>query len=269
MTLHKPQKDSPSTFLAESINQYATTLAVVDSSIFQDQPLVGNVTRLTLGFDTATTETVTVVSYGSSNRITVERGAPSYSWPVGTKIARVLTAQDITEIHDFLYEHNHDASSSSALASNSVGKTQIIANSVSTTHIMDSGITEEKLAWNIGYFWLYAPTVYYDGSAPGIYSITGQYFKIKKAAFCSIHYEITMPIPGQSLPSSYAFTLPLTPNPSFDFISGFTLNCNVNCGVLENKMGVYGVPTFGVTPVTLEDKAAIRDIYISGFYAIT
>ena len=267
MTLHKPQKDSPSTYLTTAIDSDDTTLVVADSLIFS----AANITRLTLGYDTATTETVTVVSYESNNRtIVVERGAPSYSWAAGTKIARVLTAQDITEIHDFLYEHNHDASSSSALASNSVGKFQIIANSVSTSHIMDSAVTEEKLAWNIGYFWPYAPTVYYNGgSEPGIYSIAGQYFKIKKAVFCSIHYNIAMPIPGQSLPSSYAFTLPLTPNPSFDFISGFTLNCNVNCGVLENKMGVYGVPTLGVTPVTLEDKAAIRDIYISGFYAIT
>ena len=100
--LHKPQKDSPSTFLAESINQYTTTLTVVDSSIFQDQPLVGNVTRLTLGFDTATTETVTVVSYGTGNRITVERGAPSYSWGVGTKIARVFTSNDLLETHQYL-----------------------------------------------------------------------------------------------------------------------------------------------------------------------
>lgn len=98
MALHSAQKDSPSTYLTEAVDNVTDTLAVADSLIFQHQPGIGDVTRLTLGFDTATTETVTVTSYASSNRIVIERGTPAYSWGIGTKIARVLTAQDINEI---------------------------------------------------------------------------------------------------------------------------------------------------------------------------
>lgn len=141
MTLHKPQKDSPSTFLTESINQSATTLAVVDSAIFQDQPLVGNVTRLTLGFDTATTETVTVVSYGSSNRITVQRGAPSYSWPVGTKIARVLTAQDILDIHIAINDLDAKDVTNGNLHNHQSGD----GGQIPTAGIQDGAITADKI----------------------------------------------------------------------------------------------------------------------------
>ena len=102
MTLHRAQKDSPSTYLTVGIDEDDTTLTVGNSDIFQHRPDAGDVTRLTLGFDTATTETVTVVSYGASNTIVVERGTPAYSWSFGTKIARVLTAQDINEIQDVL-----------------------------------------------------------------------------------------------------------------------------------------------------------------------
>ena len=96
MTLHSPQKDSPSTYLTTAIDSDDTTLVVADSSIFS----AANITRLTLGYDTATTETVTVVSYRESNTIVVQRGTPAYSWASGTtKVARVLTAQDILDIH--------------------------------------------------------------------------------------------------------------------------------------------------------------------------
>ena len=96
MTLHKPQKDSPSTYLTTAIAPNDTTLIVADSSIFSAE----NITRLTLGYDTATTETVTVVSYGGANSIEVIRGKPAYTWASGTtKVARVLTAQDILDIH--------------------------------------------------------------------------------------------------------------------------------------------------------------------------
>ena len=108
MTLHIPQKDSPSTYLTAAIDEDDTTLMVADSSIFQNVDGENDITRLTLGFDTATTETVTVVSYGAGNTIVVERGTPSYSWGSGTtKIARVLTAQDITEIHSNITDHDH------------------------------------------------------------------------------------------------------------------------------------------------------------------
>ena len=106
MTLHKPQKDSPSTYLTVGIDGDDTTLTVADSNIFKNQPGIGDVTRLTLGFDTATTETVTVVSYETGNAIKVKRGTPSYSWGIGTKIARVFTSYDLSEIHLALSDLN-------------------------------------------------------------------------------------------------------------------------------------------------------------------
>ena len=106
MTLHKPQKDSPSTYLTVGIDEDDTTLTVADTDIFQHQPGIGDVTRLTLGFDTATTETVTVVSYEAGNNIKVERGTKSYSWGIGTKIARVFTSYDLSEIHLALSDLN-------------------------------------------------------------------------------------------------------------------------------------------------------------------
>ena len=143
MTLHKPQKDSPSTFLAESINQYTTTLAVVDSSIFQDQPLVGNVTRLTLGFDTATTETVLVESYDQGNEITLSsRGTPSYSWAAGTKIARVFTSYDLSEIHLALNDLNANDVTNGNLHDHQGGD----GAQIPTEGIQNEAITAAKIA---------------------------------------------------------------------------------------------------------------------------
>lgn len=102
MTLHIPQKDSPSTYLTAKIEDDNIILTVADSSIFQNIFEGSHITRLTLGFDTATTETVTVNEYLTGNQIVVTRGTPSYKWNAGTRIARVLTAQDIQEIQDIL-----------------------------------------------------------------------------------------------------------------------------------------------------------------------
>ena len=102
MTLHIPQKDSPSTYLTTPIDTDDTTLVVADSSIFS----TASITRLTLGFDTATTETVTVQSYGPGNSINVTRGTPSYNWPATTKVARVFTSYDLSEIHLALSDLN-------------------------------------------------------------------------------------------------------------------------------------------------------------------
>lgn len=103
MTLHIPQKDSPSTYLTTAIEEDDKNIVVADSSIFS----AANITRLTLGYDTATTETVTVVSYKPNNTIEVQRGTPAYIWAAGTtKVARVFTSYDLLEIHHAISDIN-------------------------------------------------------------------------------------------------------------------------------------------------------------------
>jgi hypothetical protein len=97
-TLHVPQKDSPQSALAAGINDTETVLTLDDSSIFE----ADNITRLTIGIDQSATEVITISSYNGNNEITVVRGTPAYSWPLGTLVARVLNADDITEIHQYL-----------------------------------------------------------------------------------------------------------------------------------------------------------------------
>jgi len=102
-TLHIPQKDSPSTYLTVAIDDKSNKITVADSSIFQTDPN-NLITRLTLGFDSATTETVEVTEYGPNNQIHIIRGPdglPSYSWASGTKVARVFTAQDVNEYIEY------------------------------------------------------------------------------------------------------------------------------------------------------------------------
>jgi len=141
MTLHKPQKDSPSTYLTVGIDGDDTTLTVADSNIFKNQPGIGDVTRLTLGFDTATTETVTVVSYETGNAIKVERGTPSYSWASGTKIARVLTAQDILDIHLAINDLNANDVTNGNLHDHQGGD----GAQIPTAGIQDGAITTDKI----------------------------------------------------------------------------------------------------------------------------
>ena len=102
-TLHIPQKDSPSTYLTTAINDEDNKITVVDNSIFQTDPN-NLITRLTLGFDSATTETVEVTGYNPDNSIDIIRksdGKPSYSWAAGTKVARVFTARDVNEYIEY------------------------------------------------------------------------------------------------------------------------------------------------------------------------
>ena len=109
-TLHIPQKDSPSTYLITSITDEDNKITVADSSIFQTDPN-NLITRLTLGFDSARTETVEVAGYNIDNSINIIRrpdGLPSYSWGVGTKVARVFTSNDLSEVHQYLGELNSD-----------------------------------------------------------------------------------------------------------------------------------------------------------------
>ena len=139
MTLHRPQKDSPSTYLTTAIDSDDTTLVVANSSIFS----AANITRLTLGYDTATTETVTVVSYGAGNTIVVERGTPAYIWAAGTtKVARVLTAQDILDIHLALGDLNAMDVTNGNLHDHQGGD----GAQIPTGGIQDEAITAAKIA---------------------------------------------------------------------------------------------------------------------------
>lgn len=173
MTLHIPQKDSPSTFLTVEVDEDDTTLVLADSLIFQNVlPSGEDNTRLTLGFDSANTETVTVISYGVDNTILVERGTPSYSWAIGTKIARVFTCFDFSEIHDYLLTldenqvtnanlHDHSGGDGGQIPSegikngaitlahmddNSVGSNQIIDYNIYRVHLMNDIIDGSKIA---------------------------------------------------------------------------------------------------------------------------
>lgn len=174
-TLYIPQKDSPKASLTSGVDNTATLLTLDDSSIFSNS----NIERLTLGIDSTTTETVKVISYGQNNQITVIRGTPAYSWPSGTKVARVLNSADISEIHDYLKyldnelgttvanglvtngnSHNHvvggaqiptsgiqnGAITLDKLANNSVSTDKIVNGAVTDTKISDSAVTSVKVS---------------------------------------------------------------------------------------------------------------------------
>lgn len=105
-TLHIPQKDSPSTYLTAAADIGDSIITVADNSIFQLDPN-NPITRLTLGFDTATTETVEVDGYGTENQITLLTPL-TYNWGINTKIARVFTSNDLSEVHQYLEELDDD-----------------------------------------------------------------------------------------------------------------------------------------------------------------
>ena len=104
--LHIPQKDSPSTYLTSAANIGASTITVANSSIFQLDPN-NLITRLTLGFDTATTETVEVDKYSALNTIKLLTPLTN-NWGVNTKVARVFTSNDLSEVHQYLGELNNN-----------------------------------------------------------------------------------------------------------------------------------------------------------------
>lgn len=156
-TLHAPQKDSPETYLTASIIVADTVITVANSSIFQ----TAGITRLTLGSNTTTTETVTVTNYGIDNQITVIRGTPAYNWPTNTVVGRVFTNLDLSEIHQYLLDletdrvtngdsHNHDGGDGGQIpgggiqggaitlghmAANSVGTDQYVNGSIEAVHM--------------------------------------------------------------------------------------------------------------------------------------
>ena len=114
-TLHIPQKDSPSTYLTSAASIGDIKITVADSSIFQLDPN-NLITRLTLGFDTATTETVEVDEYRAGNQIFLLTPL-TYNWGINTKIARVFTSNDLSEVHQYLGELTSDATDLSGVVS--------------------------------------------------------------------------------------------------------------------------------------------------------
>lgn len=156
-TLHVPQKDSPQSALAAGINDTETVLTLNDSSIFE----ADNITRLTIGIDQSATEVITISSYNGNNEITVVRGTPAYSWPLGTLVARVLNADDITEIHQHLeYLHttpvtngnSHDHSGGDGavipeggIATGAVTADKIATGAVTADKIGTGAVTSSKL----------------------------------------------------------------------------------------------------------------------------
>lgn len=96
-TMYPPQKDSPTTFLLGDISSSDTLITLGNAAILPNifpYPL-------TLGIDKTITETVMVSSVNlENNQITVIRTPGSYAWPAGTKVARVFTASDLTDIQE-------------------------------------------------------------------------------------------------------------------------------------------------------------------------
>ena len=104
--LYTPQKDSPSTYLTSAASLGTNKIYVADTNIFQNA-VEGVVKRLTLGFDSATTETVEVNSYNSENEIELVEPLTN-NWGINTKVARVFTSYDLSEIHQYLEELNNN-----------------------------------------------------------------------------------------------------------------------------------------------------------------
>lgn len=147
-TLYKPLKDSPETTLSESINSGDTIIFLANGSAFRS----ANITRLSLGINGAYTETVTVTYWASNYEAHVTRGPDAISWPAGTKVSRVLTAEDINDIHQYLGDlntrmvsngntHNHTLGAGSQIPTAGIEN-----NSISSEKVIDSAITEQKLA---------------------------------------------------------------------------------------------------------------------------
>lgn len=163
--LHIVQKDSPIAFLTAGINDSSTILILDNSRIFLDD----NITRLTLGITSEITETIDIVSYDNDNQITVIRGTPAYNWPINTPVARVLTKQDITEIHSYLNYldseitgiitdelitngdgHNHITGGSeiptNGIQNEAITNSKLASNSVNGTKFLNNAVTNEKIS---------------------------------------------------------------------------------------------------------------------------
>jgi len=98
--MHAPQKDSPSTYLTQSISSTDITINVADASVLPAVvpfPIIPF--PVTLGYDTSLTETVMVTAI-SGNQLTVTRGDYPLDWPLETTVARTFNAEDWSDVID-------------------------------------------------------------------------------------------------------------------------------------------------------------------------
>lgn len=92
--MYAAQANSPNTELAGDLDTTSREITVVDASVLPAAPFL-----LTIGYDTATSETV-LVTAAEENTLTVTRGVdgPAQIWVAGVKCARIFTAKDLNDI---------------------------------------------------------------------------------------------------------------------------------------------------------------------------
>ena len=92
--MYAAQANSPNTELAGDLDTTSREITVVDASVLPAVPFL-----LTIGYDTATSETV-LVTAAEENTLTVTRGidGPAQIWVAGVKCARIFTAKDLNDI---------------------------------------------------------------------------------------------------------------------------------------------------------------------------
>ena len=140
-TMYSPQKDSPTTFLLGDISS-VDTLVTVASAAALPQVLPY---PLTIGIDKTLTETVMVtVQNLGNNQLTVTRGTPAYAWPAGSKVARVLTAKDISDIQSNITNLNTDLETAQSTLSENVTDISALKTTVGdSTSGLVKGLTDE------------------------------------------------------------------------------------------------------------------------------
>lgn len=92
--MYAAQANSPNTELEGDLDTTSREITVVDASVLPAVPFL-----LTIGYDTATSETV-LVTAAEGNTLTVTRGidGPAQIWVAGVKCARIFTAKDLNDI---------------------------------------------------------------------------------------------------------------------------------------------------------------------------
>ena len=92
--MYAAQANSPNTELAGDLDTTSREITVVDASVLPAVPFL-----LTIGYDTATSETV-LVTAAEGNTLTVTRGIDGQAqiWVAGVKCARIFTAKDLNDI---------------------------------------------------------------------------------------------------------------------------------------------------------------------------
>ena len=105
-TFYPPKARSPITELASQIEVDTTTIEVLNGGALPDAP---NKATIGAGPDS---ETVYYANKDGNNLLDVTRGfepeGSQKTWPEGTKVARVLTAQDIRALQEAISDHLED-----------------------------------------------------------------------------------------------------------------------------------------------------------------